>query len=329
MAGEVFVICEQADGKLKIISNEILTKAREISAALGTELAAVIIGSGVEPLGQELSGWANKVFVIDSPQLANYSTDGYTKALGKLLTEQQPKLVLSGASSQGRDLIPRLAARMKGGFASNCSDLNMENGRLVTTRPVYGEKTYAQVALKGEGVQFISIRPKAIVPVDPETPMGGQVVKVEADVTPEDLKTKVVEVLKGIEGIIELTEADIIVSGGRGTKGDEGFKCVEELAMELNAAIGASRSAVDAGWKPHSFQVGQTGKVVSPQLYIATGISGAIQHLAGMRTSKVIVAINKDPEAPIFKVADYGIVADLFKACPLLTEEIRKLKAQQ
>ncbi len=329
MAGEVLVLCEQADGKLKIISNEILTKGREISAALGTELAAVIVGSGVEPLGQELSKWANRVFVIDSPQLASYSTDGYTKALSKLLTEQQPRLVLCGASSQGRDLVPRLAARVKGGLASNCSDLKVEDGRLVTTRPVYGEKTYAQVALKGEGIQFVSIRPKAVVPVEPEAPMGGEVVKMEADVAPEDIRTKVVDVIEGVEGMIELTEADIIVSGGRGTKGEEGFGCVEELAKELNAAVGASRSVVDAGWKAHSYQVGQTGKVVSPQLYIATGISGAIQHLAGMRTSKVIVAINKDSEAPIFKVADYGIVADLFKACPLLTEEIRKLKAQQ
>jgi electron transfer flavoprotein alpha subunit len=329
MAGEVFVLCEQGDGKLKIISNEMLTKGREISVALGTELGAVLIGSGVDPLAQEISKWANKVYVIDSPHLANYSCDGYTKALSKLINEQQPKVFLCGATSQGRDLAPRLATRLNGGLASNCSELKVEDGKLVATRPVYGEKTYAEVGVKDEGVQFISIRPKAVVPVEPETPMGGQVTKVETDVTPEDLKTKVVETIKGIEGIIELTEADIIVSGGRGTKGDEGFQCVEELAKTLNAAVGASRSAVDSGWKPHSFQVGQTGKVVSPQLYIATGISGAIQHLAGMRTSKVIVAINKDPEAPIFKVADYGIVADLFKVCPLLTEEIRKLKAQE
>lgn len=329
MAGEVLVICEQADGKLKIISDEMLTKGREISAALGTGLSAAIAGSSVEPLGQEISKWAAKVFVLDSPQLTSYTTEGYAKALANVITAQQPGLVLCGASSQGRDLIPRVAARLKGALASNCSDLKVENGTLVATRPVYGEKTYAQVALKGEGLHFVSIRPKAVVPVDPEPPAGGQVFKIEAGVTPEDLKTSVVETIMGVEGLIELTEADTIVSGGRGTKGDEGFSCVEDLAKELNAAVGASRSAVDAGWKAHSYQVGQTGKVVSPQLYIATGISGAIQHLAGMRTSKVIVAINKDPEAPIFKVADYGIVADLFQACPLLTEEIRKLKAQQ
>ena len=329
MAGEVIVLCEQADGKLKVISNEILTKGREISSALGTGLSAVIAGSGIERLGQELSNWAGKVFVLDSPQLASYTTDGYAKALANLITAQQPKLVLCGASSQGRDLIPRVAAKLKGALASNCSDLRVENGGLVATRPVYGEKTYAQVALKGEGLQFVSIRPKAVVPVEPEAPAGGQVFKIDPNVAPEDLRTSVVETIKGAGGMIELTEADIIVSGGRGTKGDEGFKCVEELAKELNAAVGASRSVVDAGWKAHSFQVGQTGKVVSPKLYVATGISGAIQHLAGMRTSRVIVAINKDPEAPIFKLADYGIVADLFRACPLLTEEIRKLKAQQ
>lgn len=329
MAGEVLVLCEQADGKLKVISNEILTKGREISTALGTGLSAVIAGSGIEPLGQELSNWAGKVFVLDSPQLASYTTDGYAKALANLITAQQPKLVLCGASSQGRDLIPRVAAKLKGALASNCSDLKVESGGLVATRPIYGEKTYAQVALKGEGLQFVSIRPKAVVPVEPEAPAGGQVFKIDPNVAPEDLRTSVVETIKGAGGMIELTEADIIVSGGRGTKGDEGFKCVEDLAKELNAAVGASRSVVDAGWRPHSFQVGQTGKVVSPKLYVATGISGAIQHLAGMRTSRVIVAINKDPEAPIFKLADYGIVADLFKACPLLTEEIRKLKAQQ
>ncbi len=329
MAGEVLVICEQADGKLKIISNEILTKGREISAALGTDLSAAVAGSGIEPLAQEVSKWANKVFVLDSPHLANYTTEGYAKAMATLISAQQPKVVLCGASSQGRDLAPRTAARLKAGLASNCSDLKVENGTLIATRPVYGEKTYAQVALKGDGMQFVSIRPKAVVPVEPETSVGGEVLKVDAQVSPEDLKTTVVDTIKGVEGLIELTEADVIVSGGRGTKGDEGFSCVEDLAKVLNAAVGASRSAVDAGWKPHSYQVGQTGKVVSPQLYIATGISGAIQHLAGMRTSKVIVAINKDPEAPIFKVADYGIVADLFKACPLMVEEIRKLKAQQ
>ncbi len=329
MAGEVLVICEQAEGKLKIISDEMLTKGREISTALGTGLSAAIAGSGVEPLAQKISKWAGKVFVLDSPQLASYTTEGYAKAFANVITAQQPRLVLCGASSQGRDLVPRIAARLKGGLASNCSDLKVENGTLVATRPVYGEKTYAQVALKGDGLHFISIRPKAVVPVEPEPPAGGQVFKIDAGVAPEDLRTSVIETMKGVEGLIELTEADVIVSGGRGTKGAEGFKCVEDLAMELNAAVGASRSAVDAGWKPHSYQVGQTGKVVSPQLYIATGISGAIQHLAGMRTSKVIVAINKDPEAPIFKVADYGIVADLFKACPLLVEEIRKLKAQQ
>lgn len=329
MAGEVLVLCEQADGKLKVISNEILTKGREISTALGAGLSAMIAGSDIEPLGQELSNWAGKVFVLDSPQLASYTTDGYAKALANLITAQQPKLVLCGASSQGRDLIPRVAAKLKGALASNCSDLRVENGGLVATRPIYGEKTYAQVALKGEGLQFVSIRPKAVVPVEPEAPAGGQVFKIDPNVAPEDLRTSVVETIKGAGGMIELTEADIIVSGGRGTKGDEGFKCVEDLAKELNAAVGASRSVVDAGWRPHSFQVGQTGKVVSPKLYVATGISGAIQHLAGMRTSRVIVAINKDPEAPIFKLADYGIVADLFQACPLLTEEIRKLKAQQ
>ncbi|MCK4443716.1 MAG: electron transfer flavoprotein subunit alpha/FixB family protein [Thermoplasmata archaeon] len=329
MTGDVLVICEQAEGKLKIISDEMLTKGREISAALGTGLSAAIAGSGVEPLGQEISKWASKVFVLDSPQLASYTTEGYAKALTNVITAQQPRLVLCGASSQGKDLIPRIAARLKGGLASNCSDLMVENGALVATRPVYGEKTYADVVLKGEGMHFVSIRPKAVVPVEPEVPAGGQLFKIDAGVAPEDLKTSVVETMKGVKGLIELTEADTIVSGGRGTKGDDGFNCVEELAKELNAAVGASRSVVDAGWKPHSYQVGQTGKVVSPQLYIATGISGAIQHLAGMRTSKVIVAINKDPEAPIFKVADYGIIADLFQACPLLTEEIRKLKAQQ
>lgn len=329
MGGEVFVLCEQAEGKLRVVSNEILTKGREISTALGTELGAVLVGSGVEALAQELSKWANKIFLIDSPHLAEYSTDGYAKAIAKLLAEREPRVFLCGATSQGRDLAPRLATRLNGGLASNCSELEVKEGKLIATRPVYGEKTYARVALKGEGIQFVSIRPKAVVPVEPERPMSGQVIRVEGDVTPEDLRTKVVETIKGVEEVIELTEADIIVSGGRGTRGEEGFRCVEELARVLNAAVGASRSAVDAGWKPHSYQVGQTGKVVSPQLYIAAGISGAIQHLAGMRTSKVIVAINKDPEAPIFKVADYGIVADLFKACPLLAEEIRKLKAKE
>jgi electron transfer flavoprotein alpha subunit len=257
--------------------------------------------------------------------LANYP-DGHADVLADIVRRTDPAVVLMSASFRGRDLAPRLAAKLGAGLVSDVTGVEVvEDGRLRITRPIYAGKAIARVVEKSRP-QMATVRPN-VFPVPPPDPSRtAQVEEVEAEVG--DIRAIVREVVQTATGRVELTEADIIVSGGRGMGGPENYALIRELADVLGAAVGASRAAVDAGWRPHSDQVGQTGKTVSPTLYIACGISGAIQHLAGMKSSRYIVAINKDPEAPIFKVADYGIVADLFTAVPLLTEEFRKLLAE-
>jgi electron transfer flavoprotein alpha subunit len=272
----------------------------------------------------DLQKWASKVWVVDHPSLENYTPDAYAKAITTIFEKERPIMLLLAASSNGRDLAPKLAARFDGALASSCTEVMMDGGRLVAVRPVLGETAFVRVGFKSP-LQIMTIRPNVIPLAEPESPSNGTVEKVDVTFDEKDLRTKVLEVTKAA-GKVELTEASIIVSGGRGMGGPENFKILEELADVLGAAVGASRSAVDAGWRPHSEQVGQTGKVVNPTLYIACGISGAIQHLAGMKTSRWIVAINKDPEAPIFKMADFGIVANLFDVVPKLAEEIKTMK---
>lgn len=320
----VWVLAEHTDCKLKRVTFELLTKGREICAAVGGTLCAVLLGSSVEGMVPDLQKWASKVWVVDHPSLENYTPDAYAKAVTTLFERERPIMLLLAASSNGRDLAPKLAARFDGALASSCTEVVMDGGRLVAVRPVLGETAFVKVGFKSP-LQIMTIRPNVIPLAEPESPSNGTVEKVDVTFDEKDLRTKVLEVTKAA-GKVELTEASIIVSGGRGMGGPENFKILEELADVLGAAVGASRSAVDAGWRPHSEQVGQTGKVVNPTLYIACGISGAIQHLAGMKTSRWIVAINKDPEAPIFKMADFGIVANLFDVVPKLAEEIKTMK---
>jgi electron transfer flavoprotein alpha subunit len=235
-----------------------------------------------------------------------------------------PALLLMGASVQGKDLSARLSARLGVGLAQDCTAFSAEDGNLVATRPIYAGKAYVKVTFENSWPQMATARPKMMSISEPDTSRSAEIIDATFSLDDSTLKTKVVEVIKEEGGKVDLTEADKIVSGGRGMKGPENYKVLEELADLIGASVGASRSAVDAGWRPHTDQVGQTGKVVSPNLYIACGISGAIQHLAGMSTSKVIVAINKDEDAPIFQKSDYGVVADLFDVVPALTEEIKK-----
>jgi electron transfer flavoprotein alpha subunit len=237
----------------------------------------------------------------------------------------QPALVLLGATTTGKDLAPRLAARLAVGLASDCTGFAVENGQLRITRPIYAGKAIATVE-ETQKPYMVTARPNVFAAPEPDTSLKATTETIPGDTG--EIRAKVVEMIKEAGERVELTEADIVVSGGRGLKAPENFAMIEELAKVLGAAVGASRAAVDAGWKDHSYQVGQTGKVVTPTLYIACGISGAIQHLAGMKTSKYIVAVNKDPDAPIFKVADYGIVADVFRVVPVLTEEFKKMKAE-
>ena len=321
----VLVFIEQRDGKIRKASFEALTLGREVAAKTGGALGAVVAGSGIAGLAPELAAYgAAKVFVADKPELALYSCEGYTAALDAAVTAFAPAVVLVPATSMGKDVAPRLAARRKVGLLSDVMSLEVEGGRLVATRLVYSGKARATVtADPGAALQIATPRPN-VFPASKGAAGAGEVVALDVAVT---IRAKVVKMEVAETGEIDVAEADKIVSGGRGIKGPENWPILKALCHELGAALGASRAAVDAGWIDHSHQVGQTGKVVSPTLYIACGISGAIQHMAGMGSSKVIVAINKDADAPIFKVATYGIVGDMFQIVPALTEAVKKSKA--
>jgi electron transfer flavoprotein alpha subunit len=284
----------------------------------------------VESLADQFAPYgADKVYVVENAALKDYTTGAYTKALVDLVKQHEPSILLGGATVMGKDLFPRVAARLDTGLAVDCTDIKLgEGNQFVATRPMYAGKAYAEVSFSDAAPKMASIRPNVLIPSEPDSSRTAEIIKVAAEISPEDSKVKIVEVLKVAGETVDLTEAEIIVAGGRGMKGPENFKMLEEMAEILNATVGASRAAVDAGWKDQADQVGQTGKVVAPNLYVACGISGAIQHFAGMGTSKYIVAINKDPEAVIFGKCDYGICDDLFKVVPKLNEEIKKLKQE-
>jgi electron transfer flavoprotein alpha subunit len=325
MAKGVWIVAEQRDGAFRKISFELASTARKLADQLGEEVAAILLGSGIEGIAGELGKYGvDKVYVADDALLEPYTTDAHAAAIARLVKENDPSILLLGASAQGKDLSARLAGKLATGMAADCMDVKIVEGKLLATRPMYAGKCYSEVAIDAFP-QMATLRPN-VFPASENTKTA-TVVKFEPGLDASQLKTKVLEVQKDTTGKVDLTEANIIVSGGRGMKGPENYVIIEELADVLGATVGASRAAVDAGWRPQKDQVGQTGKVVSPNLYIACGISGAIQHLAGMGSSKFIVAINKDQEAPIFARADYGIVDDLFKVVPELTKEVRKLLA--
>jgi len=320
MSQGVLAIAEQIDGVFRKVTYEALSEGKRMAGSLGCDLTAVVLGAGVEDISKELGKYgADRILVADNPALSEYLTDAYTNVIADIIEKEDPTAVVLGASVQGRDLSARLSARLGAALAMDCVSVSVDGENLIVTRPMYGGKILADVALEGK-IRIVAIRPNAMSIAKSQG--AGSVEKLDVDVGKIDLNF----IEKKLEtGKIDLTEADVVVSGGRGMGGSD-YSVVEELAKLLEGAVGASRSAVDEGWRPHSDQVGQTGKVVSPNLYIAAGISGAIQHLAGMSSSKVIVAINKDSEAPIFSKADYGIVGDLFEILPLVKEEIKKLK---
>jgi len=318
MSENILVITEQRDGEFRKVSFEALSEGKRIANALGTGLTALVIGDGIESIAGEAGKYgADRVLAADAPALKEYTTDAYANVISSVIENEKPKAIIIGASFQGKDLSARLAARFNAALAMDCVALRVDGDNLVAIRPMYGGKVLADVALSGTP-QIAAIRPNSMDIT--ETQGAGAVEKIEAAIGETSIKF----IEKKLEtGKIELAEADVIVSGGRGMGGAD-FTVVENLAAALNGAVGASRSAVDEGWRPHADQVGQTGKVVSPNLYIACGISGAIQHLAGMSSSKVVVAINKDEDAPIFDKADFGIVGDLFDIVPAITEELKK-----
>ena len=321
MAQGVFVITEQRDNAFRKVSFEAVSEGRRMADALGTDLTAAVLGSGIEGIAAELEKYGpDKIMVADDPALADYTTDAYTNVLADMAQSIEPALIILGASAQGKDLSARLAARLDAGLAMDCTAIKFDDGKLTFTRPMFGGKIFADVEIEG-ALKIAAIRPNVMDIVE----AARECVTDKPAIQLGEIKTAVAAKSMDTGDKVELTEADIVVSGGRGTGGD--FAAIEQLAAALGGAVGASRSAVDEGWRPHSDQVGQTGKVVSPGLYVACGISGAIQHLAGMSTSKYIVAINKDPEAPIFSKADVGIVGDLFELVPAIAEEMQKIKS--
>jgi electron transfer flavoprotein alpha subunit len=315
----ILTFAEARDGKLRRASLEAVSEARRLADPLSGTVRSVVIGSGVKALADELASYgADHVVVFDDLALAAYASEPYARALAQAISEAKPSAVLLPFTAMGKDLAPRVAARVGAGLASDCVALSVKDGRLQAQRPMYAGKAYATVAWAAEP-QMATLRPNVFPLGKPE---AGRKAEVQIATVDASSRAKVVGLAATAEGKVELTEAQVIVSGGRGLRGPENFHLVQSLGDAFGAAVGASRAVVDAGWVDHQMQVGQTGKTVSPTLYIACGISGAIQHLAGMKDSKVIVAINKDPEAPIFQVADYGLVGDLFQIVPELTAKL-------
>lgn len=325
MAQGIMTIVEQRDGDIRKVSYEVISEARRLADSLNQEVIAVLLGSDIKDKAPALGHYgADRVIVADDPRLQTYTTDAYVSVIGDIVKANDPAILLLGASAQGKDLAGRLSARLGVGMAQDCTAFSVEGENLVAIRPIYAGKAYAKVTFSDNRPHMATARPNVMAMNEPDESRSAEILDATYTLDDGQVKTRVTDVIRDESGKVDLTEADKIVSGGRGMKGPENFKILEELADVIGASVGASRSAVDAGWRPHTDQVGQTGKVVSPNLYIACGISGAIQHLAGMGTSKVIVAINKDPEAPIFQKADYGVVEDLFKVVPPLTEEFKK-----
>lgn len=322
MSKTYLVVAEARGGRLRRLSFETLSAAK-LAAGPGDTVAAVLPGSGVSALAPELAAYgADRIYVVDHPALDTYQPEAYLAAIRQAAELAKPEAVFLGHTAIGRDLAPQLAAALEAGQISDVTAVEQDEAGVRFTRPIYAGKAFEKKRFEA-GPWVVTIRPNNIKPAEPDSGRSADTVRV--DYAAPSLRAVVKEVVKKTSGKVDLSEAKVVVSGGRGVKSAEGFKPLEELAAVLNGAVGASRGACDAGYCDYSMQIGQTGKVVTPELYIACGISGAIQHLAGMSGSRVIIAINKDPEAPIFKVADYGIVGDLFEVVPLLTEEFRKM----
>ncbi len=331
-ARNVWVFIEVVRGKIKGVSLELLGQGRKMADDLGEKLVAIIPGNEIEDFAKMAIHYgADEAIVVDQKELKDYSTDGYTKAMCTLIKKYNPAVLLIGATNNGRDLGPRVSSRMQTGLTADCTELGVDSEtRLVKwTRPAFGGNLMATILCPDHRPQIGTVRPGVFKKPEEDTGRRGEIIHETVEFGPDEIRTRIVEVITEAGGAdVNLEEAEIIVSGGRGVGGPEGFEVLKELADEIGAQIGASRAAVDSGWISSLHQVGQTGKSVGPKIYIACGISGAIQHVAGMSSSDVIIAINKDPDAPIFNIADYGIVGDLFEIIPELTKRIRSSKAE-
>ncbi len=326
-AADVWVFCEQKKGVVQSVAWELLGKGRELADKRGMKLCAVLLGHGIKGLYDSLvARGADRVYLIDSPRLAHYQNEPYTAALSMLVEKYRPEIVLCGATTTGRSLISKVAVRLTTGLTADCTGLDIDEKEhlLLQTRPAFGGNIMATIVTPQHRPQMATVRHKVMKEAPVHEGRSGELREETIDENVLSSRSTLVDVIEEIEQTVNLTEADVIVSGGRGLGGPEHFPLIEELALSLGGAVGASRAAVDAEWIPYSHQVGQTGKTVCPKVYIACGISGQIQHLIGMQSSKIIIAINKDPEAPIFKVATYGVVGDLFKIVPALTKRFKQ-----
>ena len=326
----VYVIAEEFEGKLRNVTLELLGQGKQLAEGIGDEVGAVLIGHNVKPLAQELiAHGAHKVYVYDDPKFEHYNTTAFTRALVHFFNEVKPNVYLVGATNIGRDLGPRVANALQTGLTADCTNLFVDDDgkTIVWTRPALGGNIMAEIVCRNDRPQMGTVRPNVFKKPEADPNATGEVIDMHVDLTEADFLTKFVELIKVGGNGIQIEEADIIVAGGRGMNGNEAFTgMLKELADVLGGAVGASRAAVDAGWIDALHQVGQTGKTVGPKIYIAAGISGAIQHLAGMSGSDCVIASNKDEDAPIFKVADYGIVGDAFEIVPKLTAAIKAAK---
>ncbi|MBN1522073.1 MAG: electron transfer flavoprotein subunit alpha [Candidatus Aureabacteria bacterium] len=325
----VMIYAEQKRGEIQSVSYELAGKGRELADKLGEKLTAVLIGGkGVLVAAQELTArGVDRVVVVENDNLESFLDECYSKILARVISEEKPEIFLAGATAIGRSLIPRTAVEIYTGLTADCTslDVNPETRELLQTRPAFGGNIMATILTPHHRPQMATVRHKVMKEAEKRDGRKGEIKAIEALAEELVSRAKVIKFVEEEESTVNITEADIIVSGGRGMRGPENYRVLEELALEIGGAVGASRAAVDAGWIPYSHQVGQTGKTVQPKVYIACGISGAIQHQVGMRSSDIIIAVNKDPHAPIFDIADYGIVGDLFDVVPKLTKKIKAL----
>ena len=331
----VFVFAQQVDNVISNIAFELLGKAKDLANDLNTEVTAVLVGSGIKGLVDQLAEYgADKVIVVDDPELKEYRTEPYTHALASVINEYKPEIMLVGATAIGRDLGPRVSARVKTGLTADCTVLeigdfpinptpNQKHNQLLMTRPAFGGNTIATIACPDNRPQMATVRAGVMQKIKPIKGAKAEVIEFNPGFTPNEKYVEILNIVKEVKDVVDISEAKILVSGGRGVGSAENFKLLDDLAEVLGGTVSCSRAVVDDGWKPKELQVGQTGKTVRPQVYFAIGISGAIQHTAGMEESDIIIAINKDETAPIFDVADYGIVGDLNKIVPLLTQELK------
>lgn len=334
----VFIFAEQVDNKISNIAYELLGKAKDLAKDLETDVTAVLIGSGVKEFADSLAVYgADRVIVVDDPELKEYRTEPYAHALASVINEFKPEIMLVGATAIGRDLGPRVSARVATGLTADCTSLEIGNfpleavagqeqlhNQLLMTRPAFGGNTIATIACPYNRPQMATVRPGVMQKIAPVDGAKANIVEFNPGFTPDNKYVEILDIVKSVVDTVDISEAKILVSGGRGVGSAENFKLLDELAEAIGGTVSCSRAVVDNGWKPKDLQVGQTGKTVRPNVYFAIGISGAIQHTAGMEESDIIIAINKDESAPIFDVADYGIVGDLNKIVPMLTAQLRE-----